>query len=234
MSETARFGLTLLDAAQAQKHVTVNEAFTRLDALAAARVEGLGAASPPGSPAEGDLWGVGPGASGDWAGAEGQLALYLNGGWELLPPMAGQRVWNAATGSVWLHTGSAWVEGGLAASPGGAGLAARIAEADHSLSPGASDTTAPIIPDKAVVLGVSARVLTAIGGASAWDLGVPGAPDRYGTGFGTGAGSYAEGVTGQPQAYYGGTALEITAQGGAFTGGSLRLAVHYLALSAPL
>jgi len=33
MDETARIGLPLVQAAQAQKHVTVNEAFARLDAL---------------------------------------------------------------------------------------------------------------------------------------------------------------------------------------------------------
>ncbi|NND41100.1 MAG: DUF2793 domain-containing protein, partial [Silicimonas sp.] len=33
MADTSRLGLPLLDPAQAQKHVTVNEAFLRLDAL---------------------------------------------------------------------------------------------------------------------------------------------------------------------------------------------------------
>ncbi|GMG81242.1 DUF2793 domain-containing protein [Paralimibaculum aggregatum] len=233
MSETARFGLTLLEAAQAQKHVTVNEALARLDALAAFHVEEIGLAAPPAGPAEGTVWPVGSGAGGDWAGQDGRLAIRLNGGWDFAEARDGMRVWNAATGSLWLRSGGAWIEGGLAVGPGGAGLAARVAETELALA-GASSSAPAAIPDKAVVIGVSARVTAAITGASGWQLGVPGAADRYGSGFGTAAGSWAEGVTGQPQAYYGGTPLLATALGGDFTGGTLRLAVHYLAISAPL
>ena len=39
MSNSPRIGLPYLDAAQAQKHVTMNEALARLDVVAAARVE---------------------------------------------------------------------------------------------------------------------------------------------------------------------------------------------------
>jgi hypothetical protein len=83
------------------------------------------------------------------------------------------------------------------------------------------------------VLGVTGRVLTELTGATGWSLGVTGSPDRYGTGYGTGAGSFAHGVTGQPQAYYGQTELAVTAEGGAFTGGTVRLAVHLLDLQPP-
>ena len=47
MSETPRFAMPLLDAAQAQKHVTVNEALMRADMLAAACVESRHLADPP-------------------------------------------------------------------------------------------------------------------------------------------------------------------------------------------
>ncbi len=46
MSETYQFKLALLEAAQAQKHVTVNEAFARLDALAQLRVQSRSADVP--------------------------------------------------------------------------------------------------------------------------------------------------------------------------------------------
>lgn len=233
MSETARFKLTLLDAAQAQKHVTVNEAFARLDALAAARVEDLVLATPPGSPAEGDVWGVPSGATGDWSGQDGRLAVWLSGGWEFMDPMEGWQVWNAATNSRFTRVAGQWIEAGPVESAGGAQTLFRIAEIDHSVS-GASSTTAAFIPDKAIVLGVSARVLTTLTGATGWDLGVAGSTDRYGSGFGTAAGEVVEGVTGQPQAYYGGTSLVLSASGGSFTGGSVRIAVHYLAITAPL
>jgi hypothetical protein len=233
MPETARFALPLLEAAQAQKHVTVNEALARLDALAAARVEGLGVNEPPADAAEGEVYGIGSWGGGEWHGQAHRLAVFLNGGWDFADPPAGWQVWNAATGTRWTRAGTAWIEEPFAVSPGGAATIARVAETDHALGSGPTSTTAAIIPDKAIVLGVSARVIDTIGGAGAWDLGVPAAPGRYGTGFGTEAGSHAEGVTGQPQAYYGGTPLVLSASGGDFAGGTVRLAVHYLAIAAP-
>ncbi len=232
MADTPRFRLTLLEAAQAQKHMTVNEALARLDALAGFRVEGLGRAAPP-PVVDGAVWGVGPGATGAWAGEDGRLALALGGGWDFAEPWEGLRVWNAETGGWWTRLGGGWVEGVAAASPGGAATLARLREIDHTLTPGASAIVAGAIPDKAVVIGVTARVTGAISGAASWSLGVAEAPDRYGTGFGVGLGAVAEGVTGQPQAYYGGTDLVLTAAGGAFAGGAVRLAVHYLSVSAP-
>jgi hypothetical protein len=222
--------MPLLDAAQAQKHVTVNEALMRADVLGAARVEDRTRSAPPAEPEDGDMHIVGPAAAGDWAGHAGELALWLNGGWVFVAPWEGCVVWVAAERARLTRVGGAWVAGHLGGSPGGAATLARVVEIDHALA-GAVSTTPAVIPDKAVVLGVTGRVLAAITGASAWALGVAGSPDRYGAGYGTGAGSYAHGVTGQPQAYYGATALAITASGGAFTGGTVRLAVHLLELS---
>lgn len=232
MSDTPRFAMPLLDAAQAQKHVTVNEALMRADLLGAARVESRGLAGPPAGPADGEVHIVGAGATGAWAGHDGALALYLNGGWNFVAPWGGCTVWVATERARLTWDGGFWVAGHVAGSPGGAATLARVVEMDHALS-GTVSTTAPVIPDKAVVLGVTGRVVTGIIGASGWSLGVPGSPDRYGSGYGTGAGSFAQGVTGHPQAYFGATPLAITAIGGAFGGGVLRLAVHLLELSPP-
>ncbi len=232
MTETARFGLTLLEAAQAQKHVTVNEALARLDALAAARVEALGVTAPPAG-SEGEVWGVGAGAGGDWAGQDGRLALWLNGGWAFADPVEGWQVWNAASASRWTRVDGGWVEAAEVESPGGARSFFRIAETDHAVGAGPTSDTAAFIPDKAVVFAVTARVIAPIGGAASWSLGVVGSPGRYGGGFGTGAGAVAEGVTSEPIAYFGGAGLRLTASGGAFAGGTVRLAAHYLAVSPP-
>jgi hypothetical protein len=232
MSDTARFAMPLLDAAQAQKHVTVNEALVRADALGCGRVEDRDRTEPPATPAEGRVHIVGAGATGDWAGHDGALALFLNGGWEFISPWGGCSVWVASERTRVTRQGGAWLAGHAGGSPGGAATLMRVAEIDHALS-GSVSQTAPVIPDKAVVLGVTGRVTVQITGASSWSLGVPGSPDRYGSGYGTGAGSYAQGVTGQPQAYYGVTPLAITAQGGSFSGGKVRLAVHLLELSPP-
>jgi hypothetical protein len=224
--------MPLLDAAQAQKHVTLNEALMRADVLGAGRVEDRHLARPPAVPLDGRAHIVGAGATGAWAGQEGQLALFLNGGWEFVAPWEGCTVWVAAERTRVTLVGGAWTQEQSGVSPGGAATMARVVELDHPLS-GAVSTTAPAIPDKAVVLGVTGRVLVAITGASGWSLGVAGSPDRYGAGYGTAAGAYAHGVTGQPQAYYGATPLVITAEDGAFAGGTVRLAVHLLELQPP-
>lgn len=232
MSETPRFAMPLLDAAQAQKHVTVNEALMRADVLGAAVVEDRDLAQPPAMPVDGHAHIVGAGATGAWAGQDGDLALFLNGGWEFVAPWEGCAVWVAAERTRLTRVGGAWTQEQSGISPGGAATMARVVELDHVLS-GAVSTTAPVIPDKSVVLGVTGRVLAEITGASGWSLGVAGSLDRYGAGYGTGAGAFAHGVTGQPQAYYGATPLEVAAQDGAFTGGSIRLAVHLLELQPP-
>ena len=52
-------------AAQAQKHVTHNEALRLLDGLVQISVLDRGLTSPPGCPADGDRYIVGSGAAGD-------------------------------------------------------------------------------------------------------------------------------------------------------------------------
>ncbi|HLS19565.1 MAG TPA: DUF2793 domain-containing protein [Paracoccaceae bacterium] len=230
MSDTPSFAMPLLDAAQAQKHVTVNEALMRADLLSARRVAYRGAV-PPEEPGDGEVYIVAEGASGAWAGHEYALALALNGGWEFVAPWEGAEFWVAAEGRQLTWRGGEWLEGWAAGAAGAATLM-RVVTLDQPLS-GASVVTAPIIPDKAVVIGVTGRVLEEITGAAAWALGVEGGEDRYGSGYGTGAGSFGHGVTGQPQAYYGETPLLLTASGGAFTGGVVRLAVHLMEMVPP-
>jgi len=90
-------------------------------------------------------------------------------------------------------------------------------------------------PDRAVVFGATARVLTAITGTgvTGWRLGVSGATDRYGAGVGLAQGSSLNGVTGAPVGYFADTPLVIDAEGGDFAGGSVRLCLHYMILTPP-
>lgn len=231
MSDTNLLKLPLLDAAQAQKHVTLNEALVRTDVLASGRVEGVAFTDPAAT--DGTAWIVGAAAGGAFAGQDDALALFLNGGWEFIAPWAGARFW-IADEAVWAtFDGNDWITDHVAGSRGGAATRMRVIEHDHVLDGAVTSTTAAIIPDKAVVIGVTARVTEAIGGATDWSMGVAGSPDRYGSGYGTAAGGFAHGVTGQPQAYYGSTPLEITSDGPAFTGGRLKIAVHCLEITPP-
>ncbi|MEM7743117.1 MAG: DUF2793 domain-containing protein [Pseudomonadota bacterium] len=232
MSDTNLLKLPLLDAAQAQKHVTLNEALVRTDVLAAARAEGVVFAEPA-APADGTAWIVGTAAGGVFVGHDDKLALFLNGGWEFVSPWAGARFW-VADEALWAtFDGADWVTDHVAGSPGGAATLMRVIEHDHVLAAGTTSSTDPVIPDKAIVIGVTARVTEAIGGAGSWSLGIAGSPDRYGSGYGTGVGGFAHGVTGQPQAYYGGTSLDVTSNGPAFTSGRLTIAVHCLEIAPP-
>ena len=103
-----RLALPQLQPAQAQKHVTVNEALARLDILVQMRVEALGETTPPASPAEGAAWGLGTGATGAWAGQDGSIAAFVSGGWIFFSPAAGWRVWDAGESALKIWNGTAW------------------------------------------------------------------------------------------------------------------------------
>lgn len=233
MSNSPRIGLPYLDAAQAQKHVTMNESLARLDVVGAGRAETMALASPPGASSEGDAHIVPAGASGAWAGQEGKLAVYLNGGWDFIAPWAGWRLWVASESGLAAFDGADWRLVSQPIAEGGAMTAMRHAEIDHVVAPGPASETSAFIPDKAIVLGVTARVISEIGGASSWSLGVSGSVDRYGSGIGVGLNAYVSGVTGSPIAYYGGSTLLLTAEGGDFSGGTVRMAAHYFEISPP-
>lgn len=233
MSKSPRIGLPYLDAAQAQKHVTMNEALARLDVAAAARAETMDLVTPPASPAEGEAHIVADGAGGDWSGQDGNLAVHLNGGWDFIAPWAGWKLWVAAESGFVVNDGTDWHLVSQPTGPGGAFTALRQVEIGHVIGSGSTSETDAFIPDKAIVLGVTARVVEAIAGADTWSLGVSGSPDRYGSGIGPGLNSYVRGVTGSPLAYYGGSTLLMTADSGSFSGGTVRIAVHFFELSEP-
>ena len=225
--------MPLLDAAQAQKHVTVNEALVRADILAAGRVESRSLSTPPATPGDGEAYVVGQAATGDWSGSEDSIALFLNGGWDFITPWIGAKLWIHDESVDAIFIGSGWETSAVSVSIGAARTSAKIIEIDHDLSSGTVSTTPAIIPDKAIVMGVTGRVITEITGPTSWSLGVSGSSDRYGSGYGLSVGAFAHGVTGQPQTYFGPTSLEITSDGPAFSSGTIRLAVHCLTLSPP-
>ncbi|MCL4674606.1 MAG: DUF2793 domain-containing protein, partial [Pararhodobacter sp.] len=107
-SWSANLELPYMADAQAQKHVTHNEALERLDAIVQLSVSAFEAVTPPVSATEGAVWAIGPGAVNDWVGHDGDLAMWSNGGWVFVTPRTG---WRAALGTdlrVWDGTG--WSE----------------------------------------------------------------------------------------------------------------------------
>ncbi|MEM9969563.1 MAG: DUF2793 domain-containing protein, partial [Pseudomonadota bacterium] len=122
MAETSRLALPLVQAAQAQKHVTVNEAFERLDALSQLTLVSDGQATPPLSPGQGEVHGVGAGAVDAWTGHDGKLAVFSNGGWFFVTPLVGWRGWRSDIGAAVSFDGSGWIEGAGSISANGAGF----------------------------------------------------------------------------------------------------------------
>ncbi len=228
MTITSRLELPLLQPAQAQKHVTVNEALVRLDALAMLVLEAREALSPPVMAGEGQAWALAAAPSGDWAGQGGRIAIRQGGGWVFAVPRRGWRAWVVEEGATAVFDGTAWRGGALALSPGGAGSFVRIKEFDHAVTAGGTSLTDGTIPEDVLVLAVGARVTAPLTGTlSSWRLGVDGATDRFGAGLGVATGSFARGLLGTPLANYTPTPLLLTAEGGSFAGGHLRIAVHY-------
>src|SRR5690606_35888596 len=80
MDASARLALPFTAPQQAQRHLTFNELVRALDLLVQPAVLSRTSATPPGSPADGDSYIVGTGASGAWAGKDGQFACFVDGG----------------------------------------------------------------------------------------------------------------------------------------------------------
>ncbi len=235
MTETAKIKLPLIASAQAQKHVTVNEALARVDAVTQMSVESRTLPTPPFVVSEGESYLIAAGATDAWVGQEGKLASFLNGSWIFLDPLFGWQVWVGDEMVRLTFDGVNWIENLLAASVNRAALRAEVVETDITLVGGSGSEDTPfVIPAHTSVLAVTGRVLTGItGGLSDWSLGVDGAETRYGSGLGLAVGSWLRGVTGQPVAYYSPTALRLTANGGNFAAGTVRLAVHLMQFDIP-
>lgn len=107
MTTTTNLGLTLVEQAQAQKEVTVNEALVRIDALLNRGALDKDLATPPGSPASGDLYIVAASPTGDWSGHAGEIAYYEQI-WRFVTPNEGLTLWVSDEDELYSYDGSAW------------------------------------------------------------------------------------------------------------------------------
>lgn len=106
---TTHLLLPYILAAQAQKHVTHNEALRILDGLVQLAVLDRDLTAPPGSPADGDRYIVASGATGDWAGWDLNVALWTDGAWLRLPPRVGWRAWVEDESVLLVYNGTGWI-----------------------------------------------------------------------------------------------------------------------------
>lgn len=105
---------------------------------------------------------------------------------------------------------------------------------------GGSSVSTQQIPNRAIVCAVSTYVVTAIAGAASYNVdattsssgGTGTTSGQFGSSLGIAAGSNNSGVIG-PTAWYATSTIKLTAQGGSFTGGTVRVAIQYILCGAP-
>ncbi len=108
MSETALLNIPYIMAAQAQKHVTHNEALRILDALVHLAVEDRDRSDPPADPAEGQRHALGEAPTGVFAGQAGHIAAFQDGAWTFHMPQEGWLVWDKAETALFVFDDGGW------------------------------------------------------------------------------------------------------------------------------
>ncbi|WP_182085563.1 DUF2793 domain-containing protein [Aureimonas sp. ME7] len=111
MSTSPRLSLPLLMPQQAQRHLTLNDAFRLLDVFVQTAVVSAERIDEPEAGEEGQLFILPDGASGlRWSAmTAGSLALFENGGFVEIRPVPGQIAFVADRRALLLFDGDAWV-----------------------------------------------------------------------------------------------------------------------------
>ena len=109
MAQTSpTLSLPYIQPAQAQKHVTHNEALRILDAVTQLSVISLDLTTPPAQVAEGDRYIVADAATGPWAGQEQNVAVFVDSTWQFFVPVLGWRADISGTGEEVRFDGTDW------------------------------------------------------------------------------------------------------------------------------
>lgn len=110
MSElTPNLSLPYIFAAQAQKHVTHNEALQALDTLVHLAVHSEIHLAPETHPNDGERYLVASGGVGLWAGQEGNIAAWQDGVWTFLQPREGWTCWISDPGEMRVFSNGVWI-----------------------------------------------------------------------------------------------------------------------------
>lgn len=120
-------------------------------------------------------------------------------------------------------------------SSNGQKLSFKTVETELTDLSGASVTATNLIPAGSVVLGVTTRVTTAITGATGYDVG-DSDQDRWGANIGISLDTTSDNTDwtdGLLLCYPVTTSVVLTAIGGNFTAGSVRISIYYIEITAP-
>ena len=105
---TPRFALPYIQAAQAQKEVTHNEALLMVDALVSLSLEDRHLSAPPVSPQNGQVWFINGAGSGAWNGQSNKLAHCDSGQWYFYVVPDGLRAWIKDEAGYFVYSGGSW------------------------------------------------------------------------------------------------------------------------------
>lgn len=230
MTQTAKLGLPYIITSQAQKEVTHNESLNAIE-LFVSRVAIDFANTPPGSPAEGDIYIVGTIPTGAFVSHDNELAQYLSGSWTFYTAYKWLDLAVEAEDTRYTWDGAAWVPFGLIMKDTGEHLRILSWQEDVDLS--VTTTTSLQIPNRATVLAVNTRVTTAVVGITTFGVGVTGDTTRYGNGIGAALDSTNIGITFNPIGYYADTPIQLTPDSGSFTSGIVRINAQYIQPKGP-
>lgn len=119
-------------------------------------------------------------------------------------------------------------------STNGNGQSTQFGQATTTLSTpsGTTATATNLIPANSLVLGVTCRVITAITGATSFNIGDGTTANKFGNAVGISLGTTSQNIL-VPSVYAAATSVVLTRNGSNFTGGQVRLTVHYMTLIAP-
>ncbi len=106
--DTTILSLPLILPAQAQKHVTHNEALAVLDLVVQLTVINRTLTTAPALPSIGDRHIVAAGATGPWVGQSGRIALFDETGWQFTQPLPGWRAHVLSEGQTAVFDGLGW------------------------------------------------------------------------------------------------------------------------------
>jgi len=132
MPSSPNLVVPFIEAAQAQKHVTHNEALRVLDAAVQLSVLDRDLTDPPGAPGDGDRYIPASGATGAWSGKDLNIAAWQDGAWAFLVPREGWLCWVADEDVLLVWDGAQWADASAVASlnPATGGLVGVNATAD--------------------------------------------------------------------------------------------------------
>ena len=219
MYKSTNLEFAFLEAAQAAKHLTVNDALEKIDKVSQLIIQSTDG-NVPITANEGHTYYL-PTTDPDHPN---QIAIYSNGGYLYVTPKNGWRAYVIDKGCLCLFSQNKWVPVGEKA----------YIEFTQDLF-GASVQTIEFIPEKSIVSGITARVVEEITGSgiASWSVGVSNNDNLYGSGLWLGLNGWSKGLTGTPITYWQDTPLIIKPDAGSFTSGKIKFYIYLQQLDVP-